>query len=340
MIYRLLVITALAFPLAASAEPSSDTESVLYSYLLEGARIEGSPISDLALAHHFRTTIRASGDQQTTPQAKVLLLEMDNAATAMEARVEPLIMGDPKLLTLRLGPLKMESDTAAQRALWAEQLEKIGKDNVYSGIKVMDRAPETEDGAALLRGVVMAANGKAYDDYNLEVMRAVSTRYAKAVVPTPPLRGTSPVQIAIDAAGRPMADLYDNSWLCRADDAGLRKICSSIYYRIATEALDPDTAFLAAVVLETIGDPSQKSEARRIRRSTDWLLYNVGKLLIGGRSKGLAAHNTDRITFGLLEAHRNLLLANGIGSAPADWVSPNLVESLDGPGDKQPSQAN
>ena len=66
------------------------------------------------------------------------------------------------------------------------------------------------------------------------------------------------------------------------------------------------------------------------RRNTDWLIFNVGKMLMDGKSPGMVDHDTDRLVHGLLEAHRSLLRANGVPlTPPDDWASPNVVNGLD-----------
>lgn len=316
-----------AAPVAFS-EPL-DAESVVFSYLLRGAESEGDPLSDLALTHYFRSLIALPASEQRTDQAKQLLLKLGEAATEMEARTAPRLMADPALLTLRVGPMSLTSDTPDQRALWVKRLEIIGADNVYSALKVMDWARSARNPDAFSRSLVMAATGSTYNDYKLAVAQAVFARFSR--VPLPPSAVSSPAQVAIDVNASPLLDLYSNSWICRADQAEIRKLCSIIYRHIGSDALDPDTARLAAVVLETIGDAEQRTEARRTRREIDWIVYSVGVLLMSGSAKGLEAHDKDRIDHGLLAAHRNLLRANGVeGVPPAGWVSPNPVQSLDG----------
>lgn len=328
-----MLVALLSLPCTGIAVASEDRASVVYSYLLDGSNTKGDPLSDLALAHHFRSLVALPRANDTSDQASALLAQLDEAATAMEARTEPLLMADPILLTLRLGPMSRKSDTPEQRAAWAHQLEKIGKDNIYSGLKIMDWAQSAGDAEAFLRGLVLAASGKYYDNYNLAVVQSISRRYADVGRPEMPLVGTNPLQVALDAAPiSPLLDLYQNSWACRKNHADLRKICSLIYRRIANEAVDPDTAWLAAVVLETVGDADQQAEARKIRKSTDWIVYSVGKLLMSAEARGMAAHEEDRRAFGLLIAHKRFLIANEVDvEPPLGWESPNRVESLDGP---------
>jgi hypothetical protein len=302
-----------------------------YSQLLAFAHAPADPLSDGVLAEQLRAAVRWSGDDDESATVKDLRRQVMAEIGVVDARLAPRLIDDAAVLALRLGPLRRDEDTPAQRAAWAARLEELDPDNLYAVFKLVDRAAGERDAAATSHALLLGIHAVRYDDHRLALARAMHAR--RLAVPAD-LRPRE-LPIALDPVAMPMLDLMDNSALCRRGNAGVHRICTLLYTRVFEQARDLQTARVATIVLAATGDEDVQAQARVDRRRLDWLQAKLGEWMLGGMPGG-EEYVRDVLAEGSLHAVRRLLQRRGVAlEPPDDWVDPDDTEAQDAPAEDE-----
>jgi hypothetical protein len=297
-----------------------------YAQLHALAHAPADPLSDGVVAEQLRAAVRGPDDDEG-PAAKELRRQVVAAIGVVDARLAPRLADDPAVLALRLGPLRRDEDTPAQRAAWAARLEELDPDNLYAVFKLVDRAAEARDADATSHALLLGIHAVRYDDHRLALARAMHAR--RLAVPAD-LR-LRELPFGLDPVAMPMLDLMDNSWLCRRGTAGVHKVCTLLYTRVFEQARDLQTARLATQVLAATGDEDVQAQARVDQRRLDWLQAKVGEWMLEGMPGG-DEYVRDVLAEGSLHAARRLLQRRGVAlEPPDDWVDPEGTGEPDAP---------
>jgi len=325
---------AIPDPVDPSAEArvveTGDGAARHYAQLLAFAHAPADPLSDGVVAEQLRAAARwpeVDESAATRELRKQVVAEIG----VVDARLAPRLDDDAAVLALRLGPLRRDEDTPAQRAAWAARLEELDPDNLYAVFKLVDRAAGERDAAATSHALLLGIHAVRYDDHRLALARAMHAR--RLAVPAD-LRPKE-LPIALDPVAMPMLDLMDNAALCRRGNAGVHRICALLYTRVFEQARDVQTARMATLVLEATGDEDAQAQARVDRRRLDWLQAKVGEWMLEGMPGG-DEYVRDVLAEGSLEAGRRLLKRRGVAPEPPDdWVDPEDSGEPDAPAEDE-----
>ena len=297
-----------------------------YAQLLAFAHAPADPLSDGVLAEQLRAAVRWPDDGEGGA-TKDLRRQVVAEIGVVDGRLAPRLEDDAAVLALRLGPLRRDEDTPAQRAAWAARLEELDADNLYAVFKLVDRAAEARDADATSHALLLGIQAVRYDDHRLALARAMHAR--RLAVPAD-LRPRE-LPVALDPVAMPMLDLMDNSTLCRRGNAGVHRICTLLYTRVFEQARDLQTARVATIVLATTGDEDVQAQARMDQRRLDWLQAKVGEWMLADLP-GREEYVRDVLAEGPLHAARRLLQRRGVAlEPPDDWVDPDEPREPDAP---------